>query len=194
MIKMKKTIYILALLSLLFGACKNNKKLDDAKEEQSNEITVDSVKTATDSVVKSTATTAIIDGYLKLKNALVNDDESQAASAGKIILTAFAAFDKSTLTKNQLKLFNENIEDAQEQVEHIIKSPIDHQREHFMYLTEDMNDLIAQLGTEKTLYQDFCPMANDGKGAIWLSEIKEINNPYMGSKMMHCGSIKKTIN
>jgi hypothetical protein len=57
-----------------------------------------------------------------------------------------------------------------------------------------MNDLIALLGTEKTLYQDFCPMANNGKGAIWLSEIEEIKNPFYGSKMMKCGKMQKQIN
>ncbi len=36
-------------------------------------------------------------------------------------------------------------------------------------------------------------MANDGKGAIWLSEVKEIKNPYLGSKMPDCGSVKETI-
>jgi hypothetical protein len=47
-------------------------------------------------------------------------------------------------------------------------------------------------GSNRKLYQDYCPMADDGKGAIWISEIKEIKNPYQGSKMLTCGSIKKT--
>jgi hypothetical protein len=37
-------------------------------------------------------------------------------------------------------------------------------------------------------------MANRGKGAIWLSETKEIKNPYFGSKMMTCGKMQKQIN
>jgi hypothetical protein len=59
-------------------------------------------------------------------------------------------------------------------------------------LSKDVNDLIKVFGTNKKLYQDYCPMADDGKIAIWISEIKEIKNPYKGSKMLTCGSVKKT--
>jgi hypothetical protein len=36
-------------------------------------------------------------------------------------------------------------------------------------------------------------MAQDGKGAMWLSESKEIKNPYFGDKMMECGSVEEEI-
>jgi hypothetical protein len=38
-----------------------------------------------------------------------------------------------------------------------------------------------------------CPMANDGKGGDWLqkSSDKQVNNPYFGAKMAHCGSFMK---
>jgi Cu(I)/Ag(I) efflux system membrane fusion protein len=32
-------------------------------------------------------------------------------------------------------------------------------------------------------------MANNNKGAVWLSTEKEIRNPYYGDKMMRCGEI-----
>jgi hypothetical protein len=36
-------------------------------------------------------------------------------------------------------------------------------------------------------------MANDGKGGDWLqkSSDKQVNNPYFGAKMAHCGSFMK---
>jgi hypothetical protein len=34
-------------------------------------------------------------------------------------------------------------------------------------------------------------MYENGKGAVWISEYKEIKNPYLGTKMLTCGSIKK---
>jgi hypothetical protein len=37
-------------------------------------------------------------------------------------------------------------------------------------------------------------MANEGKGAIWISETADIKNPYMGNKMSTCGQIKEEIN
>ncbi len=36
-------------------------------------------------------------------------------------------------------------------------------------------------------------MYNDGKGGIWLSETKEIKNPYLGGKMPKCGTVQKEI-
>jgi hypothetical protein len=54
--------------------------------------------------------------------------------------------------------------------------------------------MVALLGTEKTLYKDFCPMANNNKGAYWLSEVKDIKNPYFGSKMLKCGNVREQIN
>ena len=98
------------------------------------------------------------------------------------------------LTDAQHKEYMEIVENAKEQAEHIVKSPIDHQREHFEVLSNDVNDLITLLGTDKTLYQTFCPMYNNKKGAIWLSETDEIKNPFYGSKMLTCGKVQKQIN
>ena len=146
------------------------------------------------STQKNPATSAIIDGYLAIKNGLTDDDKDAAAKGGKALLDAFSKFDMTALTENEHKEYMEIYENAKEQAEHIVKSPIDHQREHFEVLSTDINDLIILVGTDKTLYQDFCPMANGGKGAIWLSEIKDIKNPFYGSKMLTCGKIQKQIN
>jgi multidrug efflux pump subunit AcrA (membrane-fusion protein) len=40
-----------------------------------------------------------------------------------------------------------------------------------------------------TLFIDHCPMAQDS-GADWLSATEQIANPYFGSKMFRCGSVK----
>lgn len=43
----------------------------------------------------------------------------------------------------------------------------------------------------KILYLDFCPMANNNKGGFWLNIEKEIKNPYFGSSILKCVSVKK---
>jgi Cu(I)/Ag(I) efflux system membrane fusion protein len=45
----------------------------------------------------------------------------------------------------------------------------------------------------KTVFYQFCPMMNDGKGAYWLSETKDIRNPYYGEAMLTCGETKETL-
>lgn len=143
---------------------------------------------------KNAATSAIIDAYLQIKNGLVADDKSAAAAGGTALLTAFSKFDMSKLKGDKHKEYMEIYEDAKEQAEHIVKSPIDHQREHFETLSTDIHDMVMLLGTEKTLYEDFCPMANGGKGATWLSETSAVSNPFYGAKMKTCGKMQKKIN
>jgi len=143
---------------------------------------------------KNAATSPIIDAYIQIKNGLVADNKNDAAKGGTAMVAAFSKFDMSKLTGETHKEYMEILESAKEHAEHIAKSDIAHQREHFEVLSTDINDLVTLLGTEKTLYQDFCPMANNNKGAYWLSEIKNIKNPYFGAKMMTCGSVKKQIN
>ncbi|AWM15348.1 heavy metal transporter [Flavobacterium sediminis] len=143
---------------------------------------------------KNTATSAILDAYFEIKNGLVADSKEKTANGGNSLLTAISKFDMSKLSGETHKEYMEIAESAKEHAEHIVKSPIDHQREHFEALSIDITDIVALLGTDKVVYQDFCPMANNNKGASWLSEVKEIKNPYFGSKMLKCGTIKKQIN
>ena len=95
-----------------------------------------------------------------------------------------------------MKSYMDLADDLKEHAEHIGANAgkIAHQREHFVMLSKDVADLIKTFGNGgQTLYKDFCPMANNGKGAIWISELKEIKNPYQGSKMLTCGSVKETL-
>lgn len=46
---------------------------------------------------------------------------------------------------------------------------------------------------KRTVYKFFCPMAFDGKGAIWLQDNDKTQNPYFGSVMPNCGELQETI-
>ncbi|ASV79775.1 hypothetical protein CMU73_04015 [Elizabethkingia anophelis] len=137
----------------------------------------------------------IITDYLTLKNALVSDDDKAAANAGKALLATFNKVDMNTIPADKHKEYMDIADDAKEHAEHIGDNVgnIAHQREHLAVLSEDVKDLIALFGTSKKLYQDHCPMFNDGKGAIWLSESKEIKNPYYGSEMLTCGNVQQEL-
>lgn len=191
--KIQKTLSILLISLFTFTAisCKDEKKEDVApvaKEIPVNEE-ADAKKT-----ISTNASDAIVENYLKVKDALVADNQEEAASAGKLLVSNFQNFDKSQYSSEEQQELADIIEDAQEHADHIAESPIDHQREHFDILSKDVIDLIAITGTGKKLYQAFCPMFNNNKGAQWLSTSKDIQNPYYGSKMMDCGEIQKEIN
>ncbi|WP_027379046.1 DUF3347 domain-containing protein [Chryseobacterium daeguense] len=137
----------------------------------------------------------IVKDYLALKNALVADNDKAAANAGKQLMATFNKIDMKTIPANKHKKYMDIAEDAKENAEHIGDNAgkIDHQREHLASLSKDISDLIVLFGSTQKLYQDFCPMYNDGKGAIWISEAKAIKNPYYGSQMLTCGSVKKEL-
>ncbi len=138
----------------------------------------------------------IVAGYLALKNALTADKTADAAAAGKVLEASLRGFNKAGLTAEQQKAFDEIADDATEHAEHIGANggKIDHQREHFALLSKDIYDLVKAVGSGgQPLYQDFCPMYDKGKGAIWLSENKDIANPYYGKKMLTCGKVKEEI-
>ncbi len=135
----------------------------------------------------------IVDSYLKMKNSLASDKSKNAAAAGKDMAAAMEKMDKALLSAEQAKFYQEVEDDAKEHAEHIGANAgnIKHQREHFDMLSNDIYDLVRVFGSGRELYKDFCPMYNDKKGAIWLSETKAIKNPYYGKSMLNCGSVKE---
>ncbi|MES2108955.1 MAG: DUF3347 domain-containing protein [Bacteroidota bacterium] len=137
----------------------------------------------------------LVANYLQLKNAITKDNSNDAATAGKALAEGFSKFDQSTLSAAQKKSFTDISDDAHEMSEHIGESAgkLPHQREHFDMLSKDMVDLVKLLGAGQPLFVDHCPMYNNNKGADWLSETKEIKNPYLGTKMPTCGSVKEEL-
>ena len=152
----------------------------------------------TEKVVVASFTTSvddIVNNYLLLKNALVKDDSKAAATAAKALLVSFTNGNTSSLDPKQKKEFADLAEDAKEHAEHIGDNAgkIAHQREHFALLSKDVNDVIKTFGTNKKLYQDYCPMYDQGKSGYWISERKDIQNPYYGAEMLTCGGLVKTL-
>lgn len=211
-LKVTLGILTIAVVALTVTSCKDAKKSEIQSNDNEMEMDHGSMNHSDDENMemnhqdtqndkmmegaqKTSKTTAILDNYLQLKNALVADDSEKAATAGKKLFDAFAQFDSAAIDEAQKQEVTEIIDDAQEHAEHISgnSGKMDHQREHFEILSKDIEDLIAITGTDRKLYQTFCPIYNNKKGAIWLSETKEIKNPYLGTKMMTCGKVQKEI-
>lgn len=138
---------------------------------------------------------ANVNDYLKVKNALAKDDSNGAAAAAKVLLATFNAANTTLIDAKLKKEYIDIADDAKEHAEHIADNSgkIAHQREHFALLSKDMNDMIKTFGTNKKLYQDYCPMYDQGKSGYWISETKEIKNPYYGSEMLTCGGMVKEL-
>jgi hypothetical protein len=125
----------------------------------------------------------------------VNNDDKSAASAANEMVKVLNVFDESILRDDERKQFEDIADDMKENAEHIGANAgnIKHQREHFDMLSKDMYDMVKTFAAGEQIYVDYCPMYNDNKGATWLSETKEIKNPYLGKEMDTCGSIKEEL-
>ncbi len=194
-----KTLFItgVAIAAITFSAC--NGSSTSSKESSATGDTATTQTTQTEPAATETKSNTplkdLTNAYLQLKNGLASDNGNDAAAGGKAFNEALAKVDRSSMSTEQKKTFEDVADDAKEMAEHISTNAgkLEHQREHFDMLSKDMYDMVKTFGAGQPLYQDFCPMYNDKKGAIWLSETKEIKNPYMGKKQPTCGSVKEEL-
>lgn len=119
------------------------------KEKSHDKASGKEVKSIDFSAQRNSQTAAVIDGYEQIKKGLTTEDSAKAADGAKAILAAFKNFDETKITNSQRKEYSEILENAIEHSEHIIKSEISHQKEHFEELTTDIKDLFALVGAKK---------------------------------------------
>jgi hypothetical protein len=190
-----KSFIFLYVAAISFAACNN----DNNSAKESNAKTTDSTAAQTQASPinegKANPLKETLSAYLQIKNGLANDNGKDAASGGKALVDAIGKVDTTKFTADQNKTYSDVADDAKEMAEHIGENAdkLEHQREHFDMLSNDVYDMVKTFGAGQPLYKDFCPMYNNKKGAFWLSETKEIKNPYLGKKMPTCGSVKEEL-
>lgn len=138
----------------------------------------------------------ILSAYYGLKDALVADNAKLAAEKGKAMKAALRSIETKDWTAKQRSAYDVVAKKLDTDAENIGDNAgkIDRQREHFMTLSNNLTTLVKTLKINgETAYSQFCPMANDGKGAFWLSKEDKVKNPYYGKKMLTCGSVKETL-
>lgn len=119
--------------------------------------------------------------YLHLKDALVASNAVEAKSGANELKKAL----------REAKASNTSIELASK-IAGI--SNLDEQRKLFSTLSNEMKVLVKDGKLSSgMIYLEYCPMANNNTGAYWLSNEKEIKNPYFGDSMLKCGSVKEKI-
>lgn len=137
----------------------------------------------------------VFDHYMLLQKAFVQSDAKKVSSAAQIVKKTIAGVDMKQLTKDQSIKWSDISGKLNKQIDLIASSgDIEEQRAAFVSFNDQFYKVVKLFGLMgKTVYYQFCPMANDGKGAYWLSDIKEILNPYYGDAMLTCGETKEVI-
>ena len=137
---------------------------------------------------------AVFDNYFAVKDALVKTDGNTASAKATALLSAINAVKMETLKTDEHNVWMKVLKNIKEDAEHIADTKdAKHQRDHFDTLSKNMYDLIKVSKQETPTYYQFCPMANNGKGANWLSKENVVKNPYYGSMMLSCGKVTETI-
>ncbi len=143
--------------------------------------------------------TSLLNAYFGLKDALVRSDPA-AADAASATLQQYADSlrtdeihgDSSGTIRETAKYFAAAIAGSAGALAR--QSGLDSKRREFETISDAMWSLTrtVQYSGQKVYYQ-YCPMAFDNKGAYWMSDTRDINNPYFGDKMLKCGEVADSL-
>ncbi|MEO6583891.1 MAG: DUF3347 domain-containing protein [Ferruginibacter sp.] len=148
-----------------------------------------------------------MDAYLDMKNAFVDADTANAKSNARSFIKYLDSIPVIELKNDTAMIFEtaaSTIMDIKSNAESLLQqTDITEMRRDFSMVTEMLYPAFFKtINYEgENLYFQHCPMAfDDDKGANWISDNKEIINPYLGKKhpkykgsMLHCGETKDTI-
>lgn len=193
-INMKKTVVLTLAAVIILAACNTDSNTSGQNAEKVDGTAAVPEQTAQEPKA-ATPASGVVTAYLQVKNALTSDDAKGAATAATSLSEAVGAIDAAALPAGQKEGYAGLKNSLKEHADAIAKNgtSLASQRTHFEMLSTDVYDLVKALKTNQTLYKEFCPMYNDGKGGTWISETKEIRNPYYGKEMLECGEVQEEI-
>ena len=128
--------------------------------------------------------TKLYQNYITIKDALASDNADKTSKAATEFIKTASAIDYKVLSEGNVSMLKKDataISAARD---------IAAQRESFFNLSDNMIALTKKFKISgNPIFVQYCPMA-DGS---WLSNEKKIINPYYGSSMLSCGSLKSEI-
>lgn len=167
------------------GGSSNSKIENKASSSQESGISDDAKK----------AIEPLFNNYFKMKVALSNDDFEKAKQEGIAMKAALEKIDMNIFKGNAHTLWMQESSSLKASLQHIEHlGDIKDIRVNFISISNSMITIAESFDPlSTTIYVQHCPMADSNKGADWLSQEKEILNPYFGEMMLHCGSIKEEL-
>jgi len=173
---MKVYISILLTFSLVVFSCKKDPKKGIPPSERTSDL--NETKTKVDAKFSDPKQELLFNDYLDVKAALVNTNSTKAQMAAKKMADDFVGAELYNKARQVAVLISKETNVAK-------------QREFFVGLTEEVFTAVNSGIVEGKIFQQMCPMAFEGKGGVWLSDSKEIRNPYFGDVMLACGAVMK---
>jgi len=137
----------------------------------------------------------VYDAYFELKNALTKDDLLAAKKASEKMTLSLSKINMSLFGGESHKLYMTYSSNLKEELQHLPHvGKIEAARQKFQIISETMVVMSQSFEPlENIIYVQFCPMADNNKGANWISKDKDIKNPYFGKSMLTCGEVSLEI-
>lgn len=137
----------------------------------------------------------LFDEYIRLKDAFVEDDLEKAKAIASTLLEELDKINMNVFEGKAHNLWMQYHNEIKKSLKTIkAVENIGEGRKGFKNLSDQFIIMVKSFGSiGQTLYIQQCPMANTNKGADWISNKKEIKNPYFGESMLTCGEIIQTI-
>ncbi len=173
---MKNYIMGLALTGMIYSAYACNNPSKSSTVEENTEAVAEEAQV--NPKFADAKVDEVYQHYIHLKTALVNEDAKEASSGAQMLATAL----KDAGIESKIIAGVVGVKDLKGK------------RAQFSNLSIELADTFKKSTLESgVVYKQYCPMANDNNGGYWLASEKKIQNPYYGSKMMGCGSVKEEI-
>jgi len=133
----------------------------------------------------------ITNNYLALKNNLLISDSLAVVKNAAALQTSLKSFKFKKLTLEKMnEATNKRKEIIELAAEVAATKNINKQRKVFQSLSVKFWDLAPKFKAENTaLFLQVCPMTS----AEWVSDSKEIKNPYYPKNMLTCGEVKASL-
>ncbi len=136
----------------------------------------------------------LIREYMTLSTALVESDSDKARKAIGKLESKLSKIDMSLLSHKAHMYWMEKYDMIKKSLKAISgHKEIEKQREEYETLSNALISSAKAFGVTNKVFVVYCPMANNDKGAYWLSNKNEVLNPYYGDMMLHCGEVKDSI-
>jgi Cu(I)/Ag(I) efflux system membrane fusion protein len=137
----------------------------------------------------------VYNSYIIMSEALVASDAQEAGKSAARVESSLKDVDMSLLAGDAHILWMKHLKSLESEIRTISSSSdISTQRIAFAAFNDAFYASLKAFGLEQgTVYYQYCPMANGDKGAYWLSNIKEIENPYFGDEMLKCGETREVL-
>lgn len=138
---------------------------------------------------------AAIEAYLRLKDALVATNAETAAAQAKAFTDKVERINSGGITGEALEYWRQQRGVLIAHSKQIAEAEaVAEQRTQFDFLSQALISTVKAFGAaQQTYYVQHCPMAFDWEGADWISDAKEIRNPYFGDEMLACGTVEETL-